>query len=75
MADKKDEFEIVGYVNVGAFEFVCMPCGDLLRPKQHKIKVCRINVEPYKQTCHCCKSVVVEGLLNTELFSPKDKGE
>ena len=72
---KPDQFEVVGYLNVGAFEFVCVPCGNMLRPIAHKIKVCRINVEPYKQTCHCCKKVVIEGLLNTELFPIKHKGE
>ena len=72
---KPDQFEIVGYLNVGVFVFVCVACGDLLRPKQHKIKVCRVNIEPYKQSCHCCKSVVVEGSFKTELFEPNNKGE
>ncbi len=69
----------IGYLKNGGI-VLCSDCASTDRPvcgfpEPRVVKLYRINIEPYKQSCHGCDKVLVEGRTDywCELFPKKNE--
>lgn len=66
-SDEAEELP-VGYLIFG--DFTCRACSSKLGSDVCRTPVYKVNIGQYSQQCSKCKSVVMQGPFNVELFRP-----